>query len=79
MKNLIYVKDRKIPFIVNGEIKIVYYPECDIPFVEIDCADNTIYVNMAEVRCIVEQSDKGIEENGLAMSVYGDPHIEIEC
>lgn len=79
MKNLIYVKDRKIPFVVNGEIKIVYYPECDIPFAEIVCTDNTIYVNMREVRCIVEQSDKGIEKNGLAMNVYGDPHTEVEC
>lgn len=79
MKSLIYVKERKIPFIVEGGLKIVYYPECDIPFAEIACTDRTIYVNMREVRCIVEQSDKGIEKNGLAMNVYGDPHTEVEC
>lgn len=79
MKSLIYVKERKIPFIVEGGLKIVYYPERDIPFAEIVCTDNTIYVNMNEVRCIVEQSDKGIADNGLAMGVYGDPQVEIEC
>ena len=78
MKTLVYVKDRKVPFIVEGGLKIVYYPECDIPFAEIACTDRTIYVNMSEVRCVVEQYDKDIEKNGLATRVYGDPHIEIE-
>ena len=78
MKSLIYVKERKIPFIVEGGLKIVYYPECDIPFAEIACMDRTIYVNMSEVRCVVEQYDKDIEENGLATRVYGEPQVEIE-
>ena len=78
MKSLIYVKERKIPFIVEGGLKIVYYPNCDIPFAEIPCSSNTLYVNMNEVRCVVAQSDEGVVRNGLAMNVYGDPQIEIE-
>lgn len=69
VKYVIYVKNRTQPFITDN-FNTVFFKNCDVTFFEFATTLGVINISATEVRCIVEQSEKSIEDYGLALDMY---------